>query len=112
MAGEKLGKRAGWSFMHASDRPRDVLKLSKDQEATIKQFIGFSAMDQDGDPVDQFIMTTDATSVDLTNYPDVPIGTIILTPKVSGVAFYQRIAQATAGASVNADWNKVAKASI
>ena len=112
MAEEKLGKRAAWSVMYASDRPRDVLKLSETQEATLKQFIGFSAMNQNGDAVDQFILTTDETSVDLTDYPDVPIGTIILTPKVSGVAFDQRIAQATAGASVNADWNKVAKVAV
>lgn len=107
-----IGLRAGWSYVYVGDRPREILKLTEAAEATIKQFIGFAAKQVSGEPTEQFILTTDETTVDLTLYSDVPIGAIILTPKVSAVFCYQRIAQATPGASVDADWNKVAKASV
>ncbi len=107
-----IGLKAGWSHPYVGDRPREVLKLTEAAEATISQFVGFAAKDINGNPVEQFILTTNATSVDLTLYSDVPIGTIILTPKVSGVFAYQRIAQATPGASVNTDWNKIVKAVV
>jgi len=110
MAG--IGTRSKFSFPYVGDRPREILGLTEAQEATISQFIGFAGTDPDDQPVEQFILTTLETSVTLSNYPTVPIGTIILTPKVSGVALYQRIARATQTASIDADWNKVVKASV
>lgn len=107
-----LGQMAQWSYVYVGDRPRSILKITEAAEALFKQFIGFAGKSPDGESVDQFILTTDETSVDLTALTDIPVGTIILTPKVSDVFCYQRIAQATPGASANADWNKVAKASI
>lgn len=107
-----LGLLANFSYVYVGSRPRDVLKISETAEGLFKQFFGFSGKKADGTPVDQFFVTTDETSVDLTTLTDIPVGTIIFTPKVSGIAFYQRVAQATAGASVNADWNKIVKATI
>lgn len=107
-----LGQMANWSYVYVGDRPRSVLKLTEAVEAKCKQFIGFSGKSPNGDPADQFIIVNENTSVTLSDYSDVPIGTIILTPKVASVAFYQRIAQATPGASVDADWNKVAKTTV
>ena len=106
------GNFANWSYVYVGDRPRSILKLTEDVEAKCKQFVGFSGKSPDGTSADQFIITTEETSVTLYDFSDVPIGTIILTPKVASVAFYQRIAQATPGASVDADWNKVAKAAV
>jgi|GEM_PF-2367109 len=112
MANSGKGQRAGWSHPYVGDRPREILNLTEAAEATLKQFIGFAAKTVEGEPTELFILTTDETTVNLTLYSDVPIGTIIFTPKVSGVLCYQRIAQATPGVSVNGDWNRVVKVAV
>lgn len=106
------GQMAGWSYIYVGDRPRSVLKLTEQAEATITQFIGFSGTKPNNEPTDTFILVHNGTSVNLTLYSNVPIGTIILTPRVPNIFCYQRIAQATPGQSVNADWNQVAKAAV
>lgn len=106
------GNHSNWSYVYVGSRPRTILKITEAVEAAFKQFFGFSGKSADGTPVNQFFVTTDATSVDLTTLTDLPVGTIIFTPKVSAVFCYQRVAQATAGASVDADWVKIAKATI
>lgn len=106
------GQLANWSYIYVGDRPRSILGLSDAAEQTCSQFIGFSGTKPDGSPSDMFVLVNENTSVNLTLYSNVPIGTIILTPRVSGVFCYQRIAQATKGVSVNADWQKVAKSAV
>ena len=106
------GQLANFSYVYVGSRPRDILGLSPEAEALCSHFIGFSGKASDGTPKDTFILVTEATSVDLTLFSNVPIGTIILTPRVTGVFCYQRVAQATPGASVNADWRRVAKVNV
>jgi len=106
------GELANFSYIYVGSRPKDILGLSTEAEAVCSQFIGFSGKAADGTPKDTFILVTEATSVDLTLFSNVPIGTIILTPRVTGVFCYQRVAQATPGVSVNTDWRQVAKASV
>jgi len=106
-----IGQRAGWSHPYVGDRPREVLKLTEVQEATLKQFIGFAAKEVDGDPTEQFILTYDGTDAPtLTDYATTPIGTIILTPKVASVAMYQH--QAQSDPAVVGDWASVAKTTV
>lgn len=103
------GKRANWMQPYTGDRPRDVLQLTEAQEAKTNKFIGFSGADQNGNAVEQFFLSTDETTVNFADYTSVPVGTILFTPKVTGVAFYQRINNAT---GTSTDWNKVVKAAV
>jgi len=106
-----IGLRAGWSHPYVGDRPREILGLTEAQEATLSQFIGFTGKDVNGDPVEQFFITYDEDSAPtLTDYAETPIGTIILTPKLANVAFYQHQAQSTP--AVVGDWASVAKTTV
>lgn len=106
-----LGKRAGWMSPYMSDRPREVLKLTEAQEATLSKFIGFVGKDQDGNRVEQFILEYDGTvAPTLTDYDETPIGTIILTPQLADVAMY--IHQAQSSPAVVGDWKSVAATTV
>ena len=75
------GKRAGWSSIYQSDRPRDILGLTEAQEATLKQFFGITGKDQDGEENQIFTCKYEGTSEPtLTNYATTPVGTIIIAP--------------------------------
>lgn len=102
-----VGKRAGWSHPYVGDRPRDVLGLTKDQEATISQFIGFFGKDEDDNKQEQFILRYDGTDAPtLTNYASTPIGTVIIAPKLATPTIYIHKAQSEPG--VVGDWYKIA----
>lgn len=105
------GKRANWSSLYQSDRPRDILQLTEAQEATVKQFIGFGGKDQDGNERKLFIIVSDATSQPtLTDFANTPIGTIIFTPKIASILGYQH--QAQSSPAVIGDWAKIAKTTV
>lgn len=103
------GKRANWMHPYVGDRPRDILGLTEAQESKTNVFIGFSGADQNGNPKNQFILSTEETTVDFSNYASVPVGTILLTPKVAGIFCYQRVNKTD---DSSADWNKVVKATV
>ena len=105
----KLGNKANWSVPYVSDRPREILNLNQTQEDKVKSFIGFSGRNSKGEETNTYILETLETSVNLSDFASCPVGTIILTPKVSGIAFYQRIANT--GVIAN-DWNKIVKSAI
>jgi len=107
-----VGKRAGWSSIYVGNRPRDILQLTEDLEANFSSFVGYSGRQQDGTGEDAFILTWDGT--DAPTLPDdfakLPVGTIVYTPKVADIAFYQR--QALSSPEVKGDWASVAKTTV
>jgi hypothetical protein len=106
-----IGQRAKFSFPYVGDRPREVLKLTEAQEGALSQFIGFAGTDPEDQPVEQFILVYNGTTVPtLTDYASTPIGTIILTPKLANVFCYQH--QAQSSPAVVGDWASVAKTTV
>ena len=104
--GASAGRRAGWSSIYQGDRPRDILDLTQDQEATIKQFIGFIGKDQDENEKKLIVLVSEETSQPtLVSYATTPIGTIILCPNIAGVFCY--IHQAQSVSPVVGDWKSV-----
>lgn len=105
------GKRGNWMSYYQGDRPRDVLGLTEDQEATLKGVIGFVGKNYDGDIQEQFILIFEGTSAPtVTDYAECPIGTLILTPKLADIFGYQKQADSTP--AVIGDWAKVAKTTV
>jgi hypothetical protein len=75
------GKRMGWSSLYQSDRPRDILGLTEEQEATLSQAIGFSGKNPEGEAKQANILVYPGTAdPTLTNYAATPVGTIIIAP--------------------------------
>lgn len=96
---------------YQGDRPRDILGLTEDEEATLKGAFGFVGRNYDGDVQEQFFLIYEGTSAPtLTDYEATPIGTIILTPKLANIAMYQHQAKSTT--PVIGDWAKVAKTTV
>ncbi len=97
------GKRAVWSSLYQSDRPRDILGLTEAQEAKIKQFIGLTGKDQDGNESQLFVLKYEGTDAPIvTDFATTPIGTVILCPKLSAPRIYIHKAQSTT--PVIGDW--------
>jgi hypothetical protein len=106
----KLGNRATWGVLITSDRPRDVLKISEETEATLDLVAGLNGKNQAGENKQLIIIVHNGSVAPvLTDYPDVPVGTLILTPGVSVIFGYQRIVKSADDAT---DWNKIAKAAV
>jgi len=101
--GAEAGKRAGWSSLYESDRPRDILGLTEAQEGTLSQFIGFTGKDQNGKENKTFILKYEGTTAPtLTNYAETPIGTIIIAPKLATPKLYIHKTKSTP--AVAGDW--------
>ncbi len=97
------GKRAVWSSLYQSDRPRDILGLSEVQETKISQFIGLAGKDQDGNESQLFVLKYEGTSAPtVTDFATAPIGTVILCPKLSAPRIY--IHKAQSSPAVVGDW--------
>jgi len=102
-AGNYAGPKPGWSQMMYSDNPADLYGLSKAEAETIAQFFGFVGHDVAGDYTETNFMRFDGTSAPtLTNYADMPIGTVIICPKLTAPRIYIHKAQSTPG--VVGDW--------
>ncbi|MEM3091550.1 MAG: hypothetical protein QXD05_00230 [Candidatus Pacearchaeota archaeon] len=87
--GEEAGKRASWSSTYESNRPRDILGLTKAQEEKISQFIGFVGKDQSENEQKTFVLIYNGTTAPtLTDFAATPIGTIIIAPKLNAPKIY------------------------
>lgn len=97
------GKRAGWSSLYQGDRPRDILNLTEDQEATLSQILGFTGKDQDENESKLIVLVYDGTDAPtMTDYANTPIGTIVLCPLLSAPRIY--IHKAQSSTAVIGDW--------
>lgn len=97
------GKRAKWGSLYQGDRPRDVLNLTEDQEATLKGILGFTLNDQDDNQEKQVVLVYHGTSAPtVTNYANTPIGTLIICPKLASPRIY--IHKAQSSPAVIGDW--------
>jgi len=106
MAREELanaaGKKPNWSQIMDSDNPMDIYGLSA-AEADNLQFIGFSGKDIDGNNTDTIIAVYNGTDAPtLTNYADLPIGAIIIAPKLTTPKLFIHNAQSSP--AVVGDW--------
>ena len=100
------GKRAKWGSLYQGDRPRDILNLTEDEEATLAGMFGFTLNDQDDNEAKQVFLRYDsATAITLTNYADTPIGTVIIAPKLTTPTIFVHKAQSSPG--VVGDWYKI-----
>jgi hypothetical protein len=105
------GKRMAWSSVYQSDRPRDILQLTEDQEATLSQAIGFSGKDQNGDAQEAVILIYPGTSAPtMTNYAKTPKGTIVIAPFLTHSLMYVHKAQSTP--AVVGDWEVFTAATV
>lgn len=104
--GSESGKKMGWSQLYQGDRPEDVLPLERANAAKLAQAIGFAGHDQEGNESEQFILTyTSSDAITLTDFAKVPIGTIIIAPKITKpTIFIKKLASSPAAAS---DWFKL-----
>ena len=107
----KTGKRANWSGLYVSDRPRDLLGLTEAQEETIDQFIGFVGKDQGGEVKNANILVYTGTSAPtLTDYANTPKGTIIIAPFLTHSTLFVHRLQSTP--AVVGDWEKIVAATV
>lgn len=111
MAEDKLGKRSTWGVLVTSDRPRDVLKVTEAVEAKIMQASALASLNQAGEEVliPRVIWGDSSAPADFAVFNDLPVGSTIETPLVSGIFGYQKISVANGSVL---DWNKIAKASV
>ena len=98
-----LGTRATHSVINTSDRPRDILGLTKAQEADFSQFLGFTGRNQAGDTKSTNILFyPDTSAPTLTDYAATPLGTIIIAPFLAHSAIY--IHKAASSPAIVGDW--------
>ena len=97
------GKRANWSGLIVSDRPRDKFKMTVSEDATLENILGVTGRDQDGDVQDKGILWYGGTTAPtLTNYDDTPVGTILIAYNLSAPRIY--IHKAQSSPAVAGDW--------
>jgi hypothetical protein len=97
------GKRMSWSSLYQGDRPRDIMDLTEDQEATLSQAIGFSGKDQNGNAKEAIILIYPGTTAPtLTNYAKTPKGTILIAPFLTHSLMY--IHKSQSSPAVVGDW--------
>jgi len=107
----KTGKRANWSGLYVSDRPRDLLGLTEAQEETIDQFIGFVGKNQDGEVKNANLLIFTGTSAPtITDYANTPKGTIIIAPFLTHSLIYVHKSQSTP--AVVGDWEVFTAATV
>ncbi len=96
-------KRADWSSVYRSKRPRDILDLTEEQESTLRQFFGLTGRDRDGKISQIFIINYEGTvEPTVTDYPNLPMNTILICPRLLTPKIFIRKTQ-TIPANVN-DW--------
>jgi hypothetical protein len=75
--------RSNWMGMVSSDRPREILPITKETEAKLSGVKGFNGKNEDGTVTEEFHLTWKGAvnPVVETEFPNVPIGTVIFTPE-------------------------------
>lgn len=102
-AGNYAGPKPGWSSPIFSDNPADYYGLTKVQATTIAQFLGFIGKDVTQTEHEFNVLIYDGTSAPtLTNYAVMPIGTMIICPKLTKSSIY--IHKAQSSTPVVGDW--------
>ncbi len=89
-------KRADWSSVYRSKRPRDILDLTEEHEITLRQFFGLTGRDHEGNLSQIFILKYGGV-IDpvLTDYPNLPVSTMVICPKLSTPKIFIRKIKST-----------------
>jgi hypothetical protein len=103
MSAPTKGKKATWSGVYVSDRPRDLLGLTLALEADFDAFIGFTGRDQAGTVKQKNVLYYNSASAPtLEDYGVLPIGTIVIAPLLTAPKIFIKKLSSTVAAVT--DW--------